>query len=203
MPGLFSRSLLRKYADLQIERPAILLDQRQHAFEAAQADHRIDFDVSAHVADAVPDRALQRAACARVHIFRGERRFQAGDFAYRFIERSGLRPAAIEDAGLVQVHVRFDQARSSTIVRQDRSRGPDADNPRSIASDAPGFDADIDEIKGPGTSKHAPVAKNQIHVPPRSNRRIIGTAHRPLGVRTRLRLPSCNDRAHPNAKENR
>ena len=52
---IVQESLLRKDADLYIDSPFVLVDQGQNAFQAAEAHHRVDFQVGAHVGRAVED----------------------------------------------------------------------------------------------------------------------------------------------------
>ena len=58
--GIVEQPFLREDAELEVDRPAILGDQRQHALQPAQADARVDLDVGAHPGGAVQDAALQR-----------------------------------------------------------------------------------------------------------------------------------------------
>ena len=108
--GIVEKPLLRKYADLQIDRPGVLLDKRQDAFEPAQTDAGIDFEVGAHVGGAVEDRLFQRAHRAAVDILGRECRLGLGSFRDRLLEITALGLAAIEDAGLVEMNVRFDES---------------------------------------------------------------------------------------------
>ena len=59
--GIVEQTFLREHADLQVDRPGIFLDQRQHAFEPAQADAGIDLEMRAHMGGALQDRLLKRA----------------------------------------------------------------------------------------------------------------------------------------------
>ena len=79
--GIVEQSLLRKHANLQIDRPGIFLDQRQDAFEAAQADARIDLQMRAHMSGALQDRLFQRAGGARVHVLGREGSLGLGGLA--------------------------------------------------------------------------------------------------------------------------
>ena len=84
--GIVEQAFLRKHAKLQVDRPGIFLDQRQHAFEPAQADARIDLDMGAHVRGALQDRLLQRAHGAGVHVFRRESGLGLGSFGNGLVE---------------------------------------------------------------------------------------------------------------------
>ena len=61
---IVEQPLLRKDADLQVDRPAVGLDQRQHAVEAPHADAGVDLQVGAHVGRALGDAGIEHAACA-------------------------------------------------------------------------------------------------------------------------------------------
>ena len=88
--GIVEESLLRKHADLEIDRPGILLHQRQHAFEPAQPDAGIDFKMRAHVGRALQDGFLERAHGAGMNVLRGERGLGLGRLRDRS-ELSGCR----------------------------------------------------------------------------------------------------------------
>ena len=53
--GIVEQPFLREDADLDVDRPLVLVDQRQHPFQAAQADAGIDLELRAHVRRAVED----------------------------------------------------------------------------------------------------------------------------------------------------
>jgi hypothetical protein len=108
---IVGETFLGKYADVDVDCKGVLVHERCHAVEAAQADARIDFDVRAHVRRALQDRALERARAARVHVLRGERGLRPRDLANGFGQRPLARAHALQDARLVEVHVRLDEAR--------------------------------------------------------------------------------------------
>ena len=58
--GIVGQAFLRKDADLDVDRPSVVGDQRLHALEAAHADAGIDLDLRAHARRAVHDALLQR-----------------------------------------------------------------------------------------------------------------------------------------------
>ena len=84
--GIVEQALLREDADLDVDRPLVFVDQRQHAFEPAQADAGIDLELRAHVRRAVQDRLLERAHGAGVDILRRERLLRLGHLADRLLE---------------------------------------------------------------------------------------------------------------------
>ena len=63
--GIVEQPLLRKDADLEIDRPGVFLDQRQHAFEPAQPDAGIDLEMRAHVRRAVAGSPFSSVRLAR------------------------------------------------------------------------------------------------------------------------------------------
>ena len=65
-PRIADQSFLRKDADLDIDRPFVVGDQRLHALEAAHADAGIDLDLRAHAGCAMLDAFLERARGPRM-----------------------------------------------------------------------------------------------------------------------------------------
>ncbi len=108
--GVVQQPLLGEDAHLEIDRPAVLRRQGQHAFQPAQADSRVHLHVRAHVRGSLQDRLLEGARGPRRDILRGEARFRRGHLRDRFLERLGAEHGEHGDAGLVEVHVRIDQA---------------------------------------------------------------------------------------------
>src|SRR4029077_3268886 len=107
--GIVEQSLLRKDADLDIDRPGIVARQLPDAVEPGEADRRIDLDMRPDMRGAVQDGALERAAGARIDVLDGEALLGGGDVADRLLERAFLCAAAIEDAGLVEMEMRLDE----------------------------------------------------------------------------------------------
>ncbi len=64
----------------------------------------------AHAHGAVQDGLFERAAGASVDVVLRERALGGGHFGDRFVERALLRSAAVEDAGLVEMDMRLDEA---------------------------------------------------------------------------------------------
>src|SRR5205814_374106 len=73
------------------------------------ADARIHLHMRAHARRAVLDAALQRLARSRVYVLDGEGALGSSDAFDRIGRAPGLRRAAVDDAGLVEMDVRFDQ----------------------------------------------------------------------------------------------
>ena len=153
---------LRKDADLDVDGPLVLLDQGQHAFEAPQADDRVDLQLGAHVGGAVQDAFLERLLPALVDVLRRERLLDPGDLADGLLQIAALRSAAIEDAGLVQMDMGLDEARGDQpaagvdLLAPGREAGLDG-------GDAAALDADVH--RGPIRTVIDPgVAQDSVHV---------------------------------------
>ncbi len=114
--GIVGQSLLREDADLEVERPGVVaLEAAQHV-KTLEADARVDLDVGAHELRAREDRLLQRAPRARLDVGFGEGGFGARGLGDRFLQRAFDDAAAVEDAGLVEVDVGFDEARQDGMA---------------------------------------------------------------------------------------
>src|SRR5262249_4179260 len=81
--GIVGEPFLGKDTDLEIDRPAIIGDQRRNALKAAQADTGIDFDMGAHARRAVEDGAYERRLGTRAHVVDGEVWLQRPDALHR------------------------------------------------------------------------------------------------------------------------
>src|SRR5206468_10158497 len=66
--GIIGEPFLRKDADLDVDGPLVIGNQRLHPLEAAHANRGIDFDLRAHAGSTVLDAVLQGALSARVHV---------------------------------------------------------------------------------------------------------------------------------------
>src|ERR1044072_3674574 len=109
--GIVEQALLREDADLQIDRPRIVALEATDGLETRQPDARVDLDMRAHARRALYDRLFERAAPARVNIALGEAALGGGDLRDRLLQRAVFRLAAVENAGLVEMDVGFDEAR--------------------------------------------------------------------------------------------
>src|SRR6516162_8125567 len=67
-PGIIGEPFLRKDADLDVDCPLVIGNQRLHPFEAAHANGGIDFDLRTHAGSTVLDAVLQSALGARAHV---------------------------------------------------------------------------------------------------------------------------------------
>ena len=132
---IVSQTLLREHAHLNVDRPGVVAPQRIDRLEAAHLHAAIELQMRAHPCRAVTDAFLQRAAGTRVHILDRERVLHRSHTLHRIGLPPVLRRAAVDDAGLVQMDMRLDQAGAGeTAVRvEDRAiglqGGLDRDNP--------------------------------------------------------------------------
>src|SRR5262245_3731594 len=136
------QSFLRKDADLDIDRPLVVGNQRLDAIEAAHADPGIDLDLRTHPSRAVLDALLDRTLGPRAHILDGHARLQRRHALHRAELATLLRRAALDDARLVEMDVCLDQAGANQVafgvidLGLGRKSGLDGD-------DAAALDADI------------------------------------------------------------
>ena len=115
--------LLREDANLEVDRPAIGVDQRQHALEAAHADAGIDLQMGAHVGRALCDAGVEHAACTRIYVLSREFPFDPRHLVDGLGEIASLRAAAVEDAGLVEMDVGLDEpGRHQTAAHVEHGR---------------------------------------------------------------------------------
>ena len=163
--GIVEQTFLREHADLQVDRPGIFLDERHHAFEPAQADAGIDFEMRAHMGGALQDRLFERAPRAGMDILRRETALGLGGLGDRFVEIALVRFDAVKDAGFVEMDMGFDEARrDQTAAEIDGfALGREA---RLDRGDPPAGDADVGQfVLG---AYRARVPQNEIHCLPRS-----------------------------------
>src|SRR5579883_3048742 len=70
--GIVEETLLRKGANLDVDRPCIISGELQDGVETTETDARIDLDVSPHQHRAIENAFFQRALCSCVDILFGE-----------------------------------------------------------------------------------------------------------------------------------
>src|SRR5262249_44453744 len=104
---------LRKHADLDVDRPFVVGDQRLHAVEPAHADAGIDLDLRAHARGAVLDALFERTCGARAHVLDRHVLLDRRDAFDRAELAALLRRTAVDDARLVEMDVRLDQSGAS------------------------------------------------------------------------------------------
>ena len=136
-PRIVGQAFLRKHADLDVDRPFVVGDQRLHAFEAAHADAGIDLDLRAHAGGAVHDALLEGALGARAHVLDRHVFLERRDALDRAERAALLRRAAVDDARLVEMDVGLDQARDRRGIRRRRRFAASAASARSIATMRP------------------------------------------------------------------
>ena len=117
-PWIVQQAFLGEHADLQADRPGIIRLQPAYGIEPGQADLRVQFHVGAHVRGALQYRLIQHQGCAPVHIVFGELCLRGPGLRYGFGQRAFVQPAALHDAGLVQMDVGFNQARQHEPAAQ-------------------------------------------------------------------------------------
>ena len=157
---IVEETLLREHADLEIDRPGILLHQRQHAFEPAQPDAGIDFKMRAHVGRALQDRLLERAHGAGMNVLRGERRLGLGRLRDRLFEVAALGPAAVEDARFVEMDVGLDETGRHQATAQIDGLAFSGEA-RFDGGDVPAGDADIGQFVLGADAPRVP--ENEVH----------------------------------------
>ena len=157
---VIEQSLLRKDADLHIDRPGILLDQRPHALEPSEADAGIDLELRAHMCRAVEDAALERPLAALVDVLRREGRLRLGHFLDGFFEVSFVGAAAIENVRLVEMDVRLDETGRHEPAA-DIDRFAFSGEVRDNGGDPARLNADVDEPAF--GSEGSAVSQYQVH----------------------------------------
>ena len=146
--------------NLDVDRPFVLVDQRQHALQAAQANARVHLELRAHVRRAVEDALFQRAPRALIDIVRRKGALRLGDLPDGFFQVALLRLAAVENAGFVEMNMGLDETRRDQAPLEidfPAIRG----KPRLDRRDALSVDADV-ECRAVAADD-ASVAQNEIH----------------------------------------
>ena len=111
--GIVGQAFLRHDAELDVDRPLVLVDQRLDALEAAHPDLGIDFAMGAHAGGAVADALLDGGRRPLEHILDGHRVLDRRHALHREVRHAlGVVFAAAEDAGLVEMDVGVDEART-------------------------------------------------------------------------------------------
>src|SRR5262249_43071448 len=125
-------------------RPLVLVDQRLHAFDAAQADLGIDLGMGAHAHGTVADTLLDGSRGALDHVLDGEGVLDRRHPLHREVGVALLRVlAAPQDAGLVEMDVRVDEARADQPAATLHLFPRSAADLRRYRGDAPILDADV------------------------------------------------------------
>ena len=141
--GIVEQPFLREDANFEIDRPGIIVFQLLDRIEAAQSDARIDLHMRAHARRALQDRLFERPLRTRINVLFGESALGRGDRGNGVIERAACGPAAIENAGFIEMNMGFDKSRqyqpAADILARGRIRQLRLDR-----RDQPVLDADID-----------------------------------------------------------
>ena len=135
------QAFLRKDADLNVDGPAVFLDQRTDALESTQADPGVDFELGPYVRSAVEDAAFQGTLAAGIDVCGSEAGLGPRHFPDRLVEIATLGSAAIEDRRLVEMDVTFDESgrhQMSAAIDLTRVRAPAGHAVHAAAPLAPG-----------------------------------------------------------------
>ena len=137
--------LLREDAELEVDRPAKLVDEREDTLDAGETDPRIDLDVGAHMRRPVEDRLLEGASRPVVDVLRSERLLRERHLLDCLCERSLVRAASVEETRLVEVDVSLDEARRHEPAADVDPLALGA-RARRDRDDSPVVDPDIDRL---------------------------------------------------------
>ncbi len=107
--GHAAPAFLDEHAQIQIDRPGIVLRQLLQRLEAFHADIGVDLDMGAHMGDAVDQQGFQRGFGARVDVLDGEAGLDRRDPLHVVAAAVGRRRAAVQNARLVEMDMGFDQ----------------------------------------------------------------------------------------------
>ena len=154
------QAFLREDANLQIDRPVILLKKRQHPFKPAQADAGIDFEMRAHMGGALQDRLFKRAHGTGMNILGREHGLRPRGFGDRLFDVALFRLHTIKDARFVEMDVGLDEARRNqpTAEIDDLTLSGEAGRDRGDPSTG---DADVGQLV---LGAEAPrVLENDVH----------------------------------------
>ena len=161
---IVEQAFLRKNADFDIDRPGVVLLEPPDGVEPFEPYARVDLDMGAHAHGALQDGPLQRAAGALINVVFAERALGRSHFGNRLGKRSLPRLAAVEDAGLVEVDMRFDEAGDDQFA-VDIFRRRIGGNVAADIDDTSAGDGDIDSRRLAGCD--AGIAQDQVesHAP--------------------------------------
>ncbi len=159
--GIVGEAFLRKYAELDIDRPGIVTRDLADGLEAGHADAGIKLDMGAHAHRAMRDAALQRLLRPCIDVLGGEIALGGGGHTDGFGDGAFLDAAAVENAGLVEMDVRLDQAgHHEAAFRVDLARiGAEL---RRDRGDRVAVDADVNDAKL-AVLQDAGFSNDQIH----------------------------------------
>src|SRR6516165_9527254 len=127
--------------------------------KSLKAYSRIDLDMGAHAQGTLQDRLLQGARGAPIDVVLAERAFGGGDLGDRLRKRSLPGLAAVENAGLVEMNMRLDEAGDDELAGNVLLGSIRIDAGRNLHKAAAG-DGDVRRFRL--ASADAGVAQNQI-----------------------------------------
>jgi hypothetical protein len=106
--GIVGQPFLGKDAELDIQSPRIVARQLLDGLEPDHADAGIKLHMRAHARRPVRNAALQGLLAARINVLDREISLGARGLPDRLGDGTLLDPAAVQDAGLVEMDVRLD-----------------------------------------------------------------------------------------------
>ena len=127
--------------------------------ERTQSGTRVNFDKGSHARGAVKDRLLHHRGCAGIDIVLGKTCLGRSGFTHGFLQRACANAAAVENAGLVEMHMAVDKARKRHLAAQILFRDGFAHDLRCKRCHDPAGDRDIDELI---KARHPGIAQNKI-----------------------------------------
>ena len=159
--GVIGQPVLRKDADLDVDRPSVIADQRLDAVKAAHADRRVDLDLGAHAGRAVDDAVFEGLRRPPSGVFDGQILFDLGNPLHRVDAAAGFGRQAVDQPRLVEVDVGLDQPGAGEPAAGVIALAGLAE-PVPERRDPPALDADVDRLR-PRPVGEPGVAHDQIH----------------------------------------
>jgi hypothetical protein len=158
--GIVGEPFLREDAELDVDRPAVLVDERLDPRPAAQADAGIHLDMCAHARHALRDRHVERAAGAGRDVLDGELALHRRSALHRIGHALGFGRGTVENVRLVEVNVRLDETRddepAAGVDHLDRSVELGRDH-----GDLSVGNADVDHARFIGREPR--IAEDELH----------------------------------------
>ena len=114
--GIVEQSLLRKDANFEIDRPSVIALQSPDRMKAPKPNARVNLHVGAHAHGPLEDRLFQRSATALIDVLLGEGALGRRHRGNRLGERPFARMTTVENARLVEMDVRLDEARNDELA---------------------------------------------------------------------------------------
>jgi hypothetical protein len=159
--GTIGQPILREDADLDIDRPAIIRNQRLDRVEAAHADRRIDLDLGAHPRRSVEDALFESVRGAVADVGDAKVLFDRGDLPHRIDPAARLGRQAIDEPRLVEMDVGLDQPGAGEPPLGVPAVAPFGQSQADCGDLALG-DADVDRFRVRPVGESC-IADDQIH----------------------------------------